>query len=379
MTRASHQGGRGLPVWSADRAAEPVFDPVVGEAERRELLRHPEALTAVRSGTPLWRLPQDSEAGDYAKAIVVLTGLTGCLSLLGVIGLVGAQKAASFIAIVPRLVGWFAFCAAGILLTGTLMLIWLLIGRHRAHAQQLRAVELAADLREHYILVADDLDEHSRALLRRARTACATITRSDAYAHGVIDQGSHNAVLPQLIWDLARELAELTRQHAAVAEVRHAGPITRAVLAPRASAFEAAEAALEERVAAMESYAERITRMDATCRDLDTARLLAAEDPTLDLASARERDALIAEEIAALTGPVTLHQGQLDLDVEQLVDEARQLDELAAAARFDGLPSLARSSSRRRAHSRFSATIPQARKQARHDPADSAAGRLKGA
>lgn len=375
MTMASRQGGEPPTIGAAYPAPEPVFDPEMGEAERSELLRYPEALAAVRSAKPVWRPPGDSEAGDYAKAIVVLIGLTGCLCLLGVIGLAGAQKAASFIAIVPRLVGWFAFCAAGVLLTGTLVLIWLLIDRRRARTRQLHALELAADLNAHYILPRADLDEHSRALLRRARTASDAITRSDAYRRGVLDQGAHAAVLPQVLWDLARELAELTRQLAAVAEAERTGPITRAVLAPRASAFKAAEAALEERVAALEAHADRVTRLDAACRDLATARLLAAEDPTLDLASARERDALIAEEIAGLSASVMLHQGQLDLDVARLAEEARQLDEIAAMSRFDGLPTIARpaaSSSRMQTRSRYSRTLPQARRQARRDPADTA-------
>ena len=374
MIRVSHEGGQA----PAGGAAEPVFAPEVSEAERSELLRHPEVLTAVRDTKPLWRPPRDSEAGDYAKAVVVLTGLTSCLCMLGTLGFVGAQRADGFIAIVPRLVGWFAFSAAGVLLTGTLVLIWLLIGRRRARSRQLHALELAADLRGHYILARRDLDEHSRALLRRARAACDTITRSDAYAHGVLDQGAHAAVLPQVVWDLARELAELTRQLAAVAEIQRTGPVTRAVLAPRESAFEAAEAALAERVAALEAHAEHVTRMDATSRDLATARRLAAEDPTLDLASARERDALLAEEIANLSAVVAAGQGQLDRDTELLADDARRLDEIAAAARFGGRPSIARSSFRAKAQtqtqaqtqtrSRYSRTLPQAR-QARHDPA----------
>jgi len=313
----------------AERSAQPVFHPAVGDADRETLLRHPEVLAALDGYEPAARALHSQGAADSKQIIGILIFLSSCLGLLGLLGLLIAGGPSGGHAALPAIVQQLGLSIAMVLLLCPLALAASLIGGRGARRRQARAAGLAAGLRRHYILPSEDLDEHHGALLARARTAAETIARSQSHARGPAAGAARCAVLPHLVWDVAQELAELTRQRRLIDRLApDAGPATKAALAPRMAALEKAAVALHERVAALEAHARRVVELDDAQRDLATARTLAAQDPTLDLLSRRTLDAFAAEDIAGLSDQVAAQREQAALEVSEIAESARELTEL---------------------------------------------------
>jgi hypothetical protein len=317
----------------AQDSARPVFHPAVGDADRQTLLRHPDLLAPVGDRERATRDPRVSSASDSAQIISLLTFIASCLGVLGLLALEVRGRFSGGHAVLSALTRQLGLGIAVVLLLCPLALAASLVGSRRARSRQARVAALAARLRKHYVLPREDLDEPCCALLARARAAAETAAQAQNGDAESADVVAGRAVLPHLLWDLADELAEHTRQRRLIERLApDAGPATKAALAPRTEALDRAAAALRARVTALEAYARRLAELDAARRDLATARALAAQDPTLDLISRRTLDAFAAEDIARLSEPVAAHRDEAALEASGIAEYARQLTELVARA-----------------------------------------------
>ncbi|HEV3172099.1 MAG TPA: hypothetical protein VGZ32_17240 [Actinocrinis sp.] len=317
----------------ADRSAQPVFHPAVGDDDRETLLQHPDMLLPADSRDPAARTPRGQGGSDSAQIISLLVFIASCLGLLGTLGLVAKGRLSGGHAAVPAIVQQLGITIAIVLLLCPFALVASLAVGRGARIRQVHVAELAARLRRHYILPCEDLDEPGRALLARARAAAETVAGSQSCAQGPVGSVARSAVLPHLVWDLADELAELTRQRRLVDRLTpDAGPATKAALAPRIAALNSAAAALHDRVDALEAHARQVVELEAAHRDLATARKLAAHDPTLDLLSRRTLDAFAAEDIARLADPVTAQHERAAFEASEIAESAQQLTDLVTHA-----------------------------------------------
>ncbi len=193
--------------------------------------------------------------------------------------------------------------------------------------EQRRIAPRAAELRGHYLRPGKDLDWRGQNLLRRARTAAAAITSSAVHVDGVLDAASHNVRLPALVWSVGRELADLkaAKDQAENASADGGAPVE-AVVAPYRAAVARGVEAIERRVAALESYAEEVSRLDAQHRALTAAEAL--EGTMLELEVSREvRDAAGLAEVAAMADDLPASRAVLE---QELAAAAERLSALAA-------------------------------------------------
>ena len=318
---------------------QPVFHPCIGDADRKFLLQHPDVLVQAGDPDPSMSAPEVEDSSDNREIFGLLTILTSYMGLVGLLGGLLRGRLGGGLTVLPVCVEFLGFGTATVVLSFQFSLLVSLVGGRSAHNRRARAAESAARLRKYYVLPGDDLDECDRTLLGRARAAVETVARSQVYARGTAGGAAQDAVLPNLVWDLARELAEQTRQRRLVDRLApEAGPVTKAALAPRAGALDLAATALADRVTALEAHARQVVGLDAAHRDLAKARGLAAQDPTLDLLSRRTRDAFAAEDLARLSEPTAARREQAAREASELTAAARQLTDLVAQAQPRDLP-----------------------------------------
>lgn len=311
-------------------ASEPVFDPSISAQDRETLLGLRELLWTAGEPGPVRQTMQAKGADDHLKAIGLLGVPTVGLTVVGVLLNSGADRSAGFFAFLWRLAEGCTFAAAGAIALCALGLgVAMMHSRNVAPPPQDYAMELAASLQGRYVLPNIDLDDQSRALYLRARSACARITGSRAYVQGLLDTNAHHIVLPKLLWELAAELAEFTNQTSIIAESFQAGPRASAAQAGRARALAEGIAAAEARVVALEAHAGRVEALDPLCQELTAAREVASDNPTVEMAGLRTLGRFADDERSwlsdALTDALSTSRARVDSQARILTDDARRL------------------------------------------------------
>lgn len=328
--------------------ADPVFAPHVLEADRRVLTQMPAALLRRRGDAPapprrlapraaLYDNRSRDWAGQENSRILAAAALGVGIFLLAVGGLIWFLVSTTGESVahphpLRRLV--VEWVSAAVCLTGGAVSVAAVVHPFVAllSSAELRARRVAHRLRGSYITPALDLDAAARSALRRARAAASRVTTARVYIDGQLDVAAQ-VVLPDLLWGLAVDLADLTDLRTKTARSgKNAGPATKAALAPRKAAARTAERALEDRIAALERYAQQVTDLDATYLDHIAAQAVAFEDgDVLDAASGRARDGLALAEIGELADELPLLAERIELDCSTLVETAGQLTAVIAA------------------------------------------------
>lgn len=177
------------------------------------------------------------------------------------------------------------------------------------------------------VVFPESLDETCRVLLGRAQKAIGVIAGSYVRAAGLLENPVQDEVLSQHEWDIAVELAKITKLrslHQENARLGPAGPMTTDVLTAHQRAVDLAQEATAARVAALERYAEQVTAADEADRDWRrAAKLSELNDQYLDLVARTASDEHAVREITRLTE-------QLQAAAQARQDTLRQAD-LAAA------------------------------------------------
>jgi len=139
------------------------------------------------------------------------------------------------------------------------------------------AADVAARRYHGRYLTGADFDARSRVLLRRAQDAVDSVTSSEVYRAGLLDQPAASLALAGQEWDIALALREQARLRVRRAELSatRPGPQTAAVLDSQAQAARLADASIADRVAALEGYAAEVREADAAYRDWRQATALA--------------------------------------------------------------------------------------------------------
>lgn len=327
--------------------AEPVFAPHVPEVERRVLSQKPAALLRRRGddlspprrlesrtslyNTDGWDWAAEDNRRRLAGAAAVAGGFlafVGGLIWFAVGTFGGSADAHPMRRLVVEWVSGAVCVAGGVLIAGAVVHpSVVLVG-----PAELRAKRLGHALRGSYITPSLDLDESACSVLRRARTAASRVLMARVYTDGQLDAAAE-VVLPDLLWDLAVDLADLTELRAKTARSgKNAGPATLEALAPRRTAAKKAARALETRVATLERYAQQVTDLNEKYLDHIAARAVAIEeDDVLDAVSGRARDGLALAEIGGLADELPLLTERIELDCSTLVEAAGQLAAAIAA------------------------------------------------
>ncbi|HEV2640256.1 MAG TPA: hypothetical protein VGX23_34305 [Actinocrinis sp.] len=322
---AGRRPQRGTRTAGAAWAAEPVFDPSISAEDRDVLLGLRELLWTAGEPGPVRLTMQAKGADDHLKAIGLLSVPTIGLSVIGLLLKSGADRTAGFYSFLYRLAEICTFIVAGVLVLCALGLYIGMMRNQRAYMPEDYAMDLASELQGRYVLPNIDLDDQSRELYLRARTACARITESRAYVQGLLDTNAHRAVLPRLVWELASELAELTNKSALLGDSFQAGPKPGAGQSNRARELAEAMAVAERRVVALEAHADRVAALDPLCQELTAARDLAAEHPTVEMAGLRTLGRFADQEKSWLSDALSASRARVDSEARSLTDDARRL------------------------------------------------------
>jgi hypothetical protein len=211
-----------------------ALDPALPEQVAGTLRANPEILLEVRRG----RTP-DPIGPDWVAVFFVVTTMI-------VILLVAGRGAATVFLILIALGAVLKRLAAD--------------AEERALQRVVRLVYSNAD---RYVLAAD-LDEESRTLLRRAQDAGDTVLRSLVNREGLLDTFDNAVTLPDQEWQIAARLADLTHlrdQHDEVVGDDVPEEFFEA-FRPYDEAIRTATAAVTARIEALERYAEQARTAD---------------------------------------------------------------------------------------------------------------------
>ncbi|MEU8039497.1 hypothetical protein [Streptosporangium sp. NPDC049078] len=127
---------------------------------------------------------------------------------------------------------------------------------------------LARLYRDHYVLPSD-LDNESRALLKRTTDAVMTVTGSQVSRQGFLDSVANDVLFPQQLWEISRFLRFQTILRAEQVAATHGVIVTpelTAVLAPQRQALQHSVAMVTQRIMELEAYARRTQEADAALR-----------------------------------------------------------------------------------------------------------------
>jgi hypothetical protein len=221
--------------------------------------------------------------------------------------------------------GLSAFLLAG---TGLQVVSWFVVFGVGCGMDEVQ--QLARRHHGHYYL-ADDFGTSTlrplvgcslRRQMTRAQVAVTTVLESEVNKAGLLDEVANAVTLPTQEWEIAQALAELTRlarQVRSVAGESTASPRVLEVLEPQKQALRLAAEALEQRVTALEGYAEHTRVADIAYRDWQAVQELEElGDDMRELLARTVRDELAVAEIEGLADRARLQELQRSLG------EARQ-------------------------------------------------------
>lgn len=308
------------------QAPRPAFDPDIPEPMARLLSEHPDLLRKIRDGWrphPFWpaRIPQ------LARAAAILLAVVSLLILAVTAGVgdgLNPGDVASALAFGLTFSGGFFGIAAAVELLPNL-----------SQLKVNQALRYAAEHPDGFVL-ATDLDERTRPLLRRAQDATDAVLSSEIGKRGMLD-GTLNAVrLREETWQLARRLAELSRiaaDYTAIVGDDVPDEFAEA-FRPYDETLRTGFAALTAKVEALEDYAEKVRRADRHFEVYRNMERLREHHPRFE----RLRAELAADEVVG-SGPEELgtEVEQVEQRLRDSIAEARQAaDYLLDAARPPG-------------------------------------------
>ncbi|POX51848.1 hypothetical protein C3489_19260 [Streptomyces sp. Ru71] len=309
----------------------PVVDPAL-EEEERELLAGAGA-GLIPAAEPLPAAPRRGgrTSTDVLLALPVAT-LCGFLPVVALPLLLGRRAGAVTGALAQAgvVAAWWWGGLTPFLITVTALqcVSWLLIyvfGCGMDEAQRL------ARLHHGHYYVDEDFGTSvlrplvGRSLRRqmlRTQIAVTTVLESEVNKAGLLDDVANAVTLPVQEWEIAQVLAELTRLATQVRSVTGnttASPRVLEVLEPQKRALQLSAEALEERVEALERYAEHVRAADEAYRDWQAVQELEElGDDMAELLARTVRDELAVAEIEGLADRARLEALQRSLG------EARQ-------------------------------------------------------
>lgn len=197
-----------------------------------------------------------------------------------------------------------------------------------------------------YYLAEDFGDDSLRELLghsplrrmERAQAAVTAVLQSQVDRDGLLDDIANDVTLPAQQYEIAQRLAELTRlaRRVRTAAGDASGSRVEEVLRTQRQALRLSSSALEERVEALERYAENTRAADAAYREWEAVRELEELGEDMhELVVNTVRDELAVAEIEGLADRSRLQ------DLHRVLDEAREAGLLAT--RFGDEPADRRS------------------------------------
>jgi hypothetical protein len=171
------------------------------------------------------------------------------------------------------------------------------------------------------------LDHDGRRLLARAQNAVEAILASDVLAAGLLE--ADEPALHRHEWDIACAARRLSEVRALPTAEGPVGAMTAAVADAQRRALGLAEQSAEDRVGALERYADEVATADVAHNDWHEAlRLAGLNDRYLDLVARTAADELAVAELGDLAG-------QAAITVQVLRDSLR---DASAAAEALALP-----------------------------------------
>ncbi|MEV6105436.1 hypothetical protein AB0M28_12090 [Streptomyces sp. NPDC051940] len=319
-----------------DVALRPVVDPALDEAERELLGRSGDGLfPATRPLPPEPRLGgrtgPDALVSLTVSAVCAFLPVAVLPSLLGL----GAGLAAGLVAQAGLVAVWYAYGFGAFMVTaaGAHVLAWLLIFVFRCGTDERQRL---ARLRHGRYYLADDFgDDTLRGLLghvplrrmERAQAAVTTVLESQVDRAGLLDDIANDVTLPAQQWEIAQRLVELTElaQKVQRAAGDASGSRVEEVLRAQRQALRLSASTLEQRVEALERYAENTRAADAAYREWEAVRELEelGEDMQ-DLLARTVRDELAVAEIDGLADRSRLQE------LQRMLGEAREAGLLVA-------------------------------------------------
>jgi hypothetical protein len=263
--------------WRGAVMRRPAVDPGIPRSDRALLTAPGTLLTPAHWNRPVRR--RDYLPTDPGRRGAAIDGAVTGLTAAGIIAVFGATPLAIGVLIFQTPAGWesalgrYALLLAEIIAIVTSVVFGIRIVRFGQPGGRAPA-ELAARAHHGRYLTGADFDARSRVLLRRAQDAVDTVTSSQLYRAGLLDEAT--AALAGQEWDIALALREQGRLRARRAELSaaSAGAVTTALLDRQFQAAELADASVAARVAALERYAAEVREADAAYRDWQQAEAL---------------------------------------------------------------------------------------------------------
>jgi len=258
----------------------PAADPGIPDPERALLAAPGTLLTPACRARPA-RI-RDYLPADPGKRGTTVEGAVMGMTAAAFAAIGGATPLAIGTLIFQDPVGWqsasgrYGLLLAEILALVTAVVFLVRIVRFGQPSGQV-AADVAARRYHGRYLTGADFDARSRVLLRRAQDAVDSVTSSEVYRAGLLDQPAASLALAGQEWDIALALREQARLRVRRAELSatRPGPQTAAVLDSQAQAARLADASIADRVAALEGYAAEVRGADAAYRDWRQATDLA--------------------------------------------------------------------------------------------------------
>ncbi|MGK5550749.1 hypothetical protein ACSNOI_03965 [Actinomadura kijaniata] len=290
-------------------ALRPVVDPALPPEERALLRKSATGLAPASAPAPTGSSWGGRVRGDMPEAVTVAT-LCGFLPavagfyLRGLPGLAAGAVAQTALAVVLWSGGFKQFVLAGTVLQIAAWVVLMVL-----HGGKDQRAVLGRVHHGRYYLEADfdqgDLRPWFGAvpggLMRRAQSAVTVVLESDVESAGLLDGTANAVVLPRLEWEIARSLAELTRNARELDAAAQPGRRGRKETEPQRKASRDATAEVLGRVRALEEYAARVRAADKAYREWRTARELEELGAETRESLARAvRDELVAAEVGDL-------------------------------------------------------------------------------
>ncbi|MDD9383112.1 hypothetical protein M8Z33_42000 [Streptomyces sp. ZAF1911] len=164
------------------------------------------------------------------------------------------------------------------------------------HRRKLRSLDAAT---EHYVQ-GDHLTVPARVLLSRAQRAQSAVVSSVVHRLDLIDRQRNEIVLPVQVWEIASALREYSRLWDTTSD-SSSGEVV-ALQAARRQTLRASRDGVEQRVAALEDYAEQVREADLRYQELQQIqRLTEGNGEAMELLARTAADALAVAEIEAMT------------------------------------------------------------------------------
>ncbi|MEV7730331.1 hypothetical protein AB0P15_37310 [Streptomyces sp. NPDC087917] len=288
-----------LPSADGDRRPGPTAGEVRRRQRAEERVRNP-------------KKQQDNTLGPVGS---------GCLSIvLGTFVIPFAQ--------------WGSWWGVALGATGSAVALLFSIAEIMGRRDETRHRRTAVHYRNRYVCPCD-LEQQQRRLLVRAATAVDTVLTSQANKRQLIDETRNQVELPQMLWKIAQDVAEIDRlvlKHQFSAAGSAGGDVD-AALATREAAIKVSRDAVETRVKALERYAAKVLRLDTLWAQQQQLEALDADsEEYFSLVARTVEDNLTVERLRASENEATEMAGPL----HEAVLSARQAAELVLPDQFRG-------------------------------------------